>query len=223
MAFLFVSVYHPYTFINIKNKYHLLNNMFSLRKTTWGLRNIFKFNKFTFAASEAPKLESGKDTALQPWIISQNNLTKQASELILADNSKIENYVLNVIKGYFRTTYKDGLTLDSNLAEHGLDSLDAVELCMVLEDELGYIIEAEVMPKFYKPKHFVNYIKHMEAYKREFHFLPQIRAQKDEENLNEWIPGGETLKQKLYSFIKPKDGSATKEATKAAKKDDAKH
>jgi acyl carrier protein len=195
--------------------------MLGLRKTF--LKKIFhNFNRFNFAASNA-QIESPGATSLQPWLVGQNNLTKQASELILSDNSKIENYVLNVIKGYFRTTYKDGLSLDSNLAEHGLDSLDAVELCMVLEDELGYIIEAEVMPKFYKPKHFVNYIKHMEAYKREFHFLPQIRAQKDEENMNEWIPGGETLKQKLYGFVKSKDSNGAAKAKEVKKETTTKH
>jgi acyl carrier protein len=179
------------------------------------LKNFYNAGKFNFAQAAAP---ASTDTSLQPWIVSQNNLTKQASELILSDNSKIENYVLNVIKGYFRTTYKDGLTLESSFADHGLDSLDAVELSMILEDELGYIIEAEIMPKFTKPKHLVNYIKHMEAYKREFHFIPQIRAQKDEENMNEWLPGGESLKQKLYSFVKPKeDAGKEKSKEKSAK------
>jgi acyl carrier protein len=181
--------------------------MLNLGKTCLG--KLYKFNRIYFA-SAAPQLDS-KDTTLQPWIVSQNNLTKQATELILSDNSKIENYVLNVIKGYFRTTYKDGLTLESNFADHGLDSLDAVELSMILEDELGYIVEAEIMPKFTKPKHLVNYIKHMEAYKREFHFVPQIRAQKDEENLDEWLPGGESLKRKLYSYVK---SDKSKEPTK---------
>ena len=177
------------------------------------LRNFYNINRFYFASSTV----DAKDTSLQPWIVSQNNLTKQASELVLADNSKIENYVLNVIKGYFRTTYKDGLTLESNLADHGLDSLDAVELSMVLEDELGYIIEAELMPKFTKPKHLVNYIKHMEAYKREFHFVPQVRAQKDEENMDEWLPGGERLKQKLYSFVKTSKDTKDDKAKKDVK------
>jgi acyl carrier protein len=194
--------------------------MLGLGKTC--LSKIYKFNRFYFGAA-APQPDA-KDTSLQPWIVSHNNLTKQASELVLADESKIENYVMNVIKGYFRTTYKDGLTMESDLADHGLDSLDAVELSMVLEDELGYIIEAEIMPKFTKPKHLVNYIKHMEAYKREFHFVPQVRAQKDEENLNEWIPGGESLKQKLYSYVKSDKTSPSKDTSKTeTPKKDVKH
>jgi acyl carrier protein len=178
-----------------------------LNRGSTRVAQIFKNNKFSFGA-----VTTNKEANIQPWIEKEHNLAKQASELILSDNSKIDNYVLSAIKGYFRTTYKDGLNLESNLADHGLDSLDAVEISMILEDELGYIIEAEIMPKFTKPKHYVNYIKQMEAYKREFHFLPQLRAKKAEENMDEWIPGGEQLKQKLYSFVK------TKENTKPAAK-----
>jgi acyl carrier protein len=170
---------------------------------------FIKNSKFNFG--EVATSEASKGASIQPWIEKEHKIATQASELILSDNSKIENYVLSVVKGYFRTTYKDGITLDSNLSEHGLDSLDAVEISMILEDELGYIIEAEIMPKFTKAKHFVNYIKQMEAYKREFHFLPQLNAKKADEDMNEWIPGGEKLKQKLYSFVK------TKEEAKPAK------
>jgi len=82
--------------------------------------------------------------SVQPWVDIENRLSKLRGELVLSEHDKIENYVLGVIKGYFRTTYKDGIHLDSNLSEHGLDSLDAIELAMVLEDELGkelYIIK----------------------------------------------------------------------------------
>lgn len=34
------------------------------------------------------------------------------------------------------------------------------------------MIDAENLGKFTKPKHFVNFITHMEAYKTEFHKLP---------------------------------------------------
>ena len=46
-------------------------------------------------------------------------------------------FVINLIKNYFRTTNKDGITIDSSLADHGLDSLDSFELSMKLEEELG--------------------------------------------------------------------------------------
>ena len=50
------------------------------------------------------------------------------------------------MKNYFRTTNKNGLTLESNLIDHGLDSLDQIEIAMVIEEELGYIISAETLP-----------------------------------------------------------------------------
>ena len=34
------------------------------------------------------------------------------------------------------------------------------------------MIDAENLEKFKKPRHFVNFIKHMEAYKEEFNKLP---------------------------------------------------
>ena len=37
---------------------------------------------------------------------------------------------------------------------------------------MGYVIDAENLQKFKKPKHFVNFISQMEAYKNEFHKLP---------------------------------------------------
>ena len=48
--------------------------------------------------------------------------------------------------------------MESKFEDHGLDSLDAIELIIQLEDELGYVIDAENLNKFTKPKHFVNFI-----------------------------------------------------------------
>lgn len=76
------------------------------------------------------------------------------------------------MRNYFRTTKKAKLTLESTFKDHGLDSLDSIELVIQIEDELGYIIDAENLGKFTKPKHFVNFITQMEAYKTEFHRLP---------------------------------------------------
>ena len=172
----------------------------------------FKINQqrffFASAAEKLPTLEgkpsdknsSTATSAIQPWVEVENRLAKLRGELVLADEGRIENYVLGVVKGYFRTTYKDGLTIDSKLSDHGLDSLDSIEIGMILEDELGYIIEAETLPQFTKVKHFVNYIKQIEAYKKEHIILPQVRAQEDEENWDSWIPYGEKLKSKLFKM-----------------------
>lgn len=83
---------------------------------------------------------------------------REETALALKDRDQIEKYVLSVCRNYFRTTKKAKLSLDSNLKEHGLDSLDLIELVIQVEDELGYVIDAENLQKFQKPKHFVNFI-----------------------------------------------------------------
>ena len=65
---------------------------------------------------------------------------------------------MSIVRNYFRTTKKAKVTLESTFEEHGLDSLDAIELVIQVEDELGYVIDAENLEKFKKPKHFVNFI-----------------------------------------------------------------
>ena len=65
---------------------------------------------------------------------------------------------MSLVRNYFRTTKKAHVTLDSDFADHGLDSLDAIELVIQVEDELGYLIDAEKLELFRKPKHFVNFI-----------------------------------------------------------------
>ena len=83
---------------------------------------------------------------------------RQETSLVLKDRDEIEKYVLSVVRNYFRTTKKAKLGLESRFDDHGLDSLDAIELVIQIEDELGYVIDAENLQKFKKPKHFVNFI-----------------------------------------------------------------
>ena len=104
---------------------------------------------------------------------------KQETALVLKDRDEIEKYVLSVVRNYFRTTKKAKLGLESSFTDHGLDSLDAIELVIQIEDELGYVIDAENLQKFKKPKHFVNFITQMEAYKNEFHRLPHENIHAD--------------------------------------------
>ncbi len=104
---------------------------------------FFRFPKFLFAQKmpvvdgKAGDASGSGSSQIQPWVDIENRLSKLRGELVLNEQDKIEDYVMGVIKGYFRTTYKDGLEITSELKDHGLDSLDAVELAMVLEDELG--------------------------------------------------------------------------------------
>ena len=102
----------------------------------------------------------------------QDKAKAQEHSLVLKDNDQIEKYVISIVKSYFRTTRKAMVALDSDFKEHGLDSLDVVELIIQVEDELGYVIDAENLNRFKKPKHFVNFITQLEAYKNEFHKLP---------------------------------------------------
>ena len=100
----------------------------------------------------------------------QVDATKNA--LVLKTDDEIERYVVSITKDYFRTTRKASVALDSEFSNHGLDSLDVIELIIRVEDELGYMIDAENLEKFKKPRHFVNFIKQMEGYKEEFNRLP---------------------------------------------------
>mmetsp|Transcript_28654 Transcript_28654/g.25629 ORF Transcript_28654/g.25629 Transcript_28654/m.25629 type:complete len:114 (+) Transcript_28654:60-401(+) len=52
------------------------------------------------------------------------------SQLVLKKQEDIEGYVKKLLSGYFRTTNRANLESESLLSDHGLDSLDVIELCM---------------------------------------------------------------------------------------------
>ena len=108
--------------------------------------------------------------AVELW---KANVDATKNALVLKTDDEIERYVVSITKDYFRTTRKATVSLDSAFSDHGLDSLDVVELVIRVEDELGYMIDAENLEKFKKPRHFLNFIKQMEGYKEEFNRLPQ--------------------------------------------------
>ena len=120
--------------------------------------------------------EGQKAGAVDLW---KKQAEDQKNALVLKTNDEINEYVLSVVRDYFRTTKKAKLHLESNFQDHGLDSLDVVELIIRVEDELGYLIDAENLEKFKKPLHFVNFISHMEAYKNEFNRLPHEGTKAD--------------------------------------------
>ena len=109
--------------------------------------------------------------------------------LVLKTHDQITNYVLDISRDYFRTTKKASLSPDSLYKDHGLDSLDLIELVIQVEDDLGYVIDAENLEKFQKPKHFINFINQIEAYKTEFGKLP-TDGTKAHFNLKEAFPTG---------------------------------
>ena len=88
------------------------------------------------------------------------------SALVLRQREQVEEYVLNMIRGYFKTTSKAELNMESNLKDHGIDSLDVIELAMQIEEDLGYQISAENLTIFHKAKHFANFISQTEEFKR---------------------------------------------------------
>ena len=53
------------------------------------------------------------------------------------------------------------------MKDHGLDSLDSIEIAMQLEEDLGYTISAETLTQFSKIRHYVNYIGQVEGFKKE--------------------------------------------------------
>ena len=99
--------------------------------------------------------------------------------LALKTHDEIEAYVLSMVKNYFRTTKKASVSMDSEFKDHGLDSLDVIELVIQVEDELNYLIDAEKLELFSKPKHFVHFIAQMEAYKEEHKRLPHEGIHED--------------------------------------------
>ena len=121
--------------------------------------------------------EKRGDTEARQVDLWKNQAEQTKNSLVLKTGDEIENYVLSITKDYFRCTKKQALDLDSAFSDHGLDSLDVIELVIRVEDELGYIIDAENLIKFKKPRHFVNFIKQMEAYKEEFNRLPHDDTQ----------------------------------------------
>jgi len=54
--------------------------------------------------------------------------------------------------------FDEGVSKSSALSEHGLDSLDAIEIAMQIEEDLGYTISAETLPSFTKVSHYITYI-----------------------------------------------------------------
>mmetsp|Transcript_59395 Transcript_59395/g.68808 ORF Transcript_59395/g.68808 Transcript_59395/m.68808 type:complete len:156 (+) Transcript_59395:31-498(+) len=130
--------------------------------------SLYSFPAMSFASEQkevAPKAQQQeKKKDIQVYVDGQL-ITR--NHLVLKKSEDIDAYVLKTVRNYFRTTNKQGLTLESTLLDHGLDSLDSIEISMQIEEDLGYVISAETLPVLQKVKHYANYIKHIEAYKEE--------------------------------------------------------
>ena len=144
----------------------------------------------TLSNLEEPSYTSSNST-ITPW---EKSFPKQDTSLILESEKAIEEYVLQIIRDYFRSTNKSNIKIDSWLKDHGLDSLDRIELVMTVEDDLGFIIDAENLEKFQKPKHFVNFITMMEKYRQDYGELPLENVNVDF-SMKDAFPLGKKTKQ----------------------------
>jgi hypothetical protein len=71
---------------------------------------------------------TGKVTEKGEVSLWKDSVKQQENALVLKDKDEVEKYVISVVKNYFRTTKKAKVGVNSVFAEHGLDSLDVIEL-----------------------------------------------------------------------------------------------
>lgn len=100
------------------------------------LRNLLlSTTKFAFAKEvQKTAVKTGQASGLTYY--KDGQLTTR-SQIVLKKSEDIESYVIKTIQAYYRTTYKQGtqcvnagLKKESKLADHGLDSLDSIEIAM---------------------------------------------------------------------------------------------
>eukprot|EP00357_Protocruzia_adherens_P034755 CAMPEP_0114984820 /NCGR_PEP_ID=MMETSP0216-20121206/7498_1 /TAXON_ID=223996 /ORGANISM="Protocruzia adherens, Strain Boccale" /LENGTH=139 /DNA_ID=CAMNT_0002347017 /DNA_START=33 /DNA_END=452 /DNA_ORIENTATION=- len=134
------------------------------------------FRKFSLKSFRATPLVAfpTKAFSLRPGSVQvyDNGQLVSKDQLTLRKRDEVETYVLDIFKEHWRTTNKSAVSAESTFEEHGLDSLDGVELAMRLEDDLGYAISGETLPVFDSVKSYINYIEQVERYKDEFNKMP---------------------------------------------------
>ena len=130
-------------------------------------RSLFATNQFRFATANAQVSKNVVTDKKRDDTITfyQNGQLVTRNAIVLQKREQIEEYVFKMLGDYFKTTNKANLNLESNLKDHGIDSLDVIELAMQLEEDLGYRIATENLPIFHKVKHFVNFIHQTENFK----------------------------------------------------------
>lgn len=134
------------------------------------LRSIRGFSTSLMQASAIP--HNDKPSKELNLVHDKSGNIVPRTSLVLRKEEEIEKYVLNLVSNYFRTANKGQLSANSLLSDHGLDELDATELVIRIEDELGYVIPGEALLCFKSVKNFINYIKQTEDFKLEFNKEP---------------------------------------------------
>lgn len=137
-------------------------------------RGLLRTSMFRFATSNAQVssqvlTDKKRDDTITYY---ENGQLVTRSAIVLRKQEQVEAYVFKMLGDYFKTTNKANLSLESNLKDHGIDSLDVIELAMQLEEDLGYRISTENLPIFHKVKHFVNFINQVENFKETYNRAP---------------------------------------------------
>ena len=92
-------------------------------------RSVFsRLPRYTFATEISTKVE--KPTIRKEISQYKDGQIVTKSAIVLKKEEDIEQYVINVVRNYFRTLNKAAVKLDSQLKDHGLDSLDSIEISM---------------------------------------------------------------------------------------------
>lgn len=98
-------------------------------------------------------------TCLRYFTTTQTLNLNSPQTIQLNSQQDIEKYVLKLFKDYFRTINIIKLSLKSSFQDHGLDSLDGLELVTKVEDQLGIHANDETLRSLNTVAGFVNFIK----------------------------------------------------------------
>ncbi len=131
-------------------------------KSTLTMRNLLKLARYQQSSVISTNHTNQNNQVIFKY---ENGELVTRSALVLRKKEQIQDYVLKTIKNYFSCTKRNALTTSSTLKEHGIDSLDAVEIAIQIEEDLGYNIPAENLALFSKVNHYINYIQHVEFLK----------------------------------------------------------
>merc|ERR1712110_64508 len=108
---------------------------FNQKKMIRGVFSVFKAGRYSnnlryFSSGTEVTQKTGGAQSNEVIRQYQNGELVKRSYLALKNSEDIEGYVVNLWRDYFRSTHKAAIALESQLHEHGLDSLDSIELAM---------------------------------------------------------------------------------------------
>ena len=89
---------------------------------------LTRISRMTFSSEVSTKVEQKMQKKDIQYYKDGQMMTRSA--IVLKKEEDIDQYAINVVKNYFRTLNKANVTLESSLKDHGLDSLDSIEISM---------------------------------------------------------------------------------------------